>query len=118
MRLRLLSRSTRSHLLLPHLLREQRMPTRYTFTITQQRKGRRDHDRHPVRQELARQRALSLGLTNIVIGGWTPGNPRTRTWTVTDPTDTALGPDSPVTKLIDIFNYFEFVEVTAGPTAA
>jgi hypothetical protein len=94
------------------------MPTTYTFTITQLRKGRRDHERHPVRRELARQRALSLGLKDIVIGDWTNGNPRTRTWTVTDLTDTPLGPNSPVTKLVEIFNYFEFVEVTAGPTVA
>ena len=94
------------------------MPTRYTFTITEQPKGHRDHDRHPVRRELARQRAVSLGLKNIDIGDWIEDHGHLkRTWTVTDPTDTPLGPDSPVTKLVDIFNYFEFVKVTAGPTS-
>jgi hypothetical protein len=91
------------------------MPT-YTFTISQTPKGRRDHDRHPVRQELARLRAVSLGLQVTNIGNWSGGNPRKRTWTVIDTSGTTLGqPDNPVTKLLDIFEYFEFVTVSSAP---
>jgi hypothetical protein len=86
----------------------------YTLTLTEQPKGHSDHGRHRVRQDLAYERAVSLGLTNINVGTWSGGNPNTRTWTLTDTVSTTPygDADNRVTRLVNIFNYFKFITVS------
>jgi hypothetical protein len=94
------------------------MGSQYTLTFIEQAKGQSNHADHPVRQELARQRAIGVGLTVNLIGPWSGASPNTRTWIVTDPHNHPYpDPNNPVTKFVGICNYYKFVScaVTAGP---